>query len=916
MDAFEKKLKESEQEQVSEDAFDKAIKAQPYMGERAEAAAAAQSVGPVLQAGANVLDVLESPIRKGIDVTLGEASYEFIPRDPIAQTAQNLKAIWSGTKAAGQQLVENIEAPLTAPQSAPLYSEIARREIERAPVAPFVPERAKDVGAGIAGLGADFALPSATAKVATKVGSIPKVKSKLDDYLRKASTSLKSIERDQLTSVMARMINLSQFKNSNVRPDVIANVLVDNELGKYANDPAKMYEALSGIKQTQYKEVSPGLSQEIVEKTDGLIARKSKGMREEINEVAQSNNIQVEVPIFSSKQQLEQDVLLRDPLSGRVYTPEEVEKRKQIVEGLLKPYEEVIVPGVPLEQAQQLSRPGVPPPVPLDQPDLFPVGSQERLVQEPTYPPRPEFEGIDIPAPLRAPEDVNVMSAPQMKSGMDVVRRYPPKPQEPMGYGGVLSKEVREQYAKELSAWEKEVAKLDKQYDAQEAANLKDTDNTLKAAEQIRKSLENDAVKKYASAIKAWDEEVTKLKKDYLDELQSARKIDKAVEEAKVKQAADRFIEKAKRNKAYREEVMNVDSEYGETVMQALKSKVFTQARYWTLEDMMKLRTNIGKRLSSAEFHSDKPLTPEKEVLESVYHGLKKQISSMLAGKKVKVPGLDGNPMDAADYYEIQSTAVRRMMEAESVLEKAVLEDMKDPDIMSKLIGLGSASAVGAAGFVTGKMMGLEPTIPLSVAGIAGVAETYRQMKRGAPQAITRGTRVLRKGLEAGAENPETVIKGIGAGSRMIRDQYVMPQEGDEGYVPPQTYIPMQLKSIPEQLIETPLPRNSQDLLANKKLVLAKFAQQMPDKFGMLAEAAKDDQQFSEVLAYLANEPRVPGMKSARDMFVKDKYDMFDGKIMNPEMKMMAMNDVRNDENLNAIEKARLMNKIQKGQVI
>jgi hypothetical protein len=90
----------------------------------------------------------------------------------------------------------------------------------------------------------------------------------------------------------------------------------------------------------------------------------------------------------------------------------------------------------------------------------------------------------------------------------------------------------------------------------------------------------------------------------------------------------------------------------------------------------------------------------------------------------------------------------------------------------------------------------------------------------------------------------------------------------------------------------------------------------MPDKFGMLAEAAKDDQQFSEVLAYLANEPRVPGMKSARDMFVKDKYDMFDGKIMNPEMKMMAMNDVRNDENLNAIEKARLMNKIQKGQVI
>lgn len=133
---------------------------------------------------------------------------------------------------------------------------------------------------------------------------------------------------------------------------------------------------------------------------------------------------------------------------------------------------------------------------------------------------------------------------------------------------------------------------------------------------------------------------------------------------------------------------------------------------------------------------------------------------------------------------------------------------------------------------------------------------------------------------------------------------------------PPQSYIPRQLKGIPEQLINTPLERTSKPLLENKRLVLAKFAQQMPEFFGMVAEAAKDDEQFVKVMGFLANAPKVPGQPSPRDLFKKDKYDTFDGMILDPKMKMLAMDDVRNNEELNSIQKAELLNKIQMGKPI
>jgi hypothetical protein len=860
-----------------------------------------------IRAAGNLLDFADSPVRQGVSEIVREGSFEPFPKDPIGQTAQNLKALWSGGKAAIAQLGENLKNPIRGPEKAPLYSDIVERELDKSPAANLIlGEKEKKVASGMIGFAADLVAPSALAKTAVTLGKTPKAASKLQDYLSRATDGLKNFERKQMAKVMAKMETTAQFKNSKIDPDKVAAVLVDNELTPHAGDPAKIYEALTGEKRTNYVEVAPGLSKESIDRKDGLIARKSKGMRQEIEEVAKDNGLEVTVPGFAMKQKLKQKSVLQDPLSGRVYTPEEVAQRQEIVDGLLKPFEEVVVPGVPVEYAQTVQKGAVPPPVPLEPGDKFPPPNfHKNQVKEPAYPSRPEHPGMDFPGGPEATQESAVIPP-----------AIPPKPEEPQAYGGIISKELREKYDRDLRDWETTKKKLESKHEKELSDARKLDEHIRKGRDKTSDSVARDVNSKYDSAVKAWEEEVSQLKKEFQDELEAAGSIDSKIEEAKVRQAADRFMEKAKRNKAYRQEIMDADENYAENIIPLLRAKGFNQPRSWTLQDMMQLRTNIGKRLSSAEFHSDKPLTLEKEVLEGVYHGLKEEIMGALKGKQTKVSGPAGAAMDAADYYEIQSNAIRRMMEAEEILKTAMLNEHKNPDLAAKMLAGLSAAGVGGSMGGAAYLLGLEPSVPLGIAGVAGVAETYRQMKKGAPAFMARGAKAARSAVEVGAQHPEEVIKGLGAATRAIRDNYVMPQPGDEGYVPPQTRVPTRMRNIPLELIKTPLERDPAVLWGQKELVLAKVAQQAPDHFGMVAEAVGDPQKFEKVLGYLANFPQeatMPGMPSPRDLFKADKYSTWGGRILDPKMKMLAMDDVRNNDGMDSIQKASMLNKIQKG---
>lgn len=789
----------------------------------------------------NVFDQLASPVRAGV---------QEVARGPYITGTMGEKAesLVDGLKAAGSQLVDNIKDPFNAPTQAPTYQDIYQEQLTANTVPNLLlNEKEKKGAAFTSGLITDFAVPDAMASVA-------KGATKLDDYLKRAAGKLKNIERENLATVVAKYQTAGDFEKADIDPERIANVLVENDLTPYAGDPQKIYEALTGEKATTYSKVAENLSKEVVERQPGLIQRKSEDMRKALQEVSDEHGIQIDVPKFANQQVSGLKAEIMGPLSGKVADPAILARMSDKADQLLKPWDEVIVPGVPWSALPE--KPAVPPSLPLGDADQFPASTANlKSVEFPKLPSAPE-----------APKD--------------------------FGMGRVaISKEVQ---------------------------------------------------KKYDTAIKAFDQEVNKLLSEFNDNASKAIKLDDSIMEAKVKQAADRFERKARNNEAYRKEVMENDENFSDTIYQALIQKAMPYRRQWSIRDMMELRTNIGKQLSTTDFMNAAAgdLAPDKMVMEATYDALRANIQKELKGKPVKV----GNTtMDAAEFYDVQSTALRRMMEGKEILKKTIKQDWKDPSFSDTAFALGTGTAAaGGAGGIAYLLSGGEGlAIPATVATIAGTRTAYDIAKRGAPAVKARGANLLRRGAELGADMIENrpkmnmsmeeglgiikrgmqnnnVMKGIGSGARQIRDNFVVPQEGDEGYMPPQSsYVPARSKSLLEEMGVTELPRNTDELWDMKELVFAKFLQESPDNApAIIGAAKKGKEQFAKNISFLLNSPDPLTRETMGSMFQDSKYNMIDGQIFDPQMKMLAMDDTRNNDRLTSVQKAQLLNKIQKGEKI
>ncbi len=151
-------------------------------------------------------------------------------------------------------------------------------------------------------------------------------------------------------------------------------------------------------------------------------------------------------------------------------------------------------------------------------------------------------------------------------------------------------------------------------------------------------------------------------------------------------------------------------------------------------------------------------------------------------------------------------------------------------------------------------------------------------------------------GAEAAQQAPGVIIR------QQLNDEPI-PSAG------PQASIPRRLQNLPMELIKTPLPRSTEELMKNKNFVLAKIAQEAPSMFGAIKDVMENQPDKLPALASMAAQ-QVP------QLFEQDKYNSFDGVIMDPKMKMMALDDVRGNDSLSSIEKAKMFKKIQKNQRI
>lgn len=884
-----------------------------------------KSMASGLVGGANLLDTLSSPVRAGFsEMTQGQYIPTNIPSSMEEITA-GPRALGRFAKGAGEQLIKNIRSPLTAPMQAPSMGDIFGKELRTKTIPNLLTTEAqKRQAETLGGFLGEVALPSFEFGAASAIGKgISKIpsgaaalgagKRTLESFLSGSKEALKSVERKQIQHLIDNNITEANLKEGFAPKDISA-IMVEENLTRHASSPKKMLDALEGSEKVEYPSPSPGLvAKKVVSKTPGLIKTKSDAMRAEITDLANKAGVEVQVPAFTIKQKLMDDTAIADPLSGVRYSPEIAAQREKILNEILKPYEEEWVPGIPLEAAKPSFRMEVPPPVPMGPPDRFPMQKQESLIPQPEFPPRPEFEGINIPEPLKAAEDINKMAGvPETPSKYNFIKTLPPKPEPPQSYGGIVSKEAQAQYETKLTDWEKESAKVEKDYASKVSEADKSDAGIRTGAERIRESLASDAIKEHETLLRDWEETVAKTQKEHASSIKNAKSYDDMVERAKIEHAADRFIERAKRNKAYKEKIMDVDEDYRQHLIESLNRKVFNKPRHWSLQDMLTLRTNVGERMSSPTFYMDTANSTEKDVLLSLYRNLREEISSKLEGIPTKIKNVDGSPMSAATYYDLQSDAIHRMIQAKTLLRKEVLKGNKAPDAAASIIALVTGGAMYGGATAANMMMGGNAAIPATALGIGAAAAGYGAAKSATPGVLASGANILRSGIGAAQRNPEPLARVLGAGSRKLRDNYVMENESKYPKV-----FGREPQSVDVQSIK--IPRSVQGILQNKEAVLEKLAAQgiSDNVYRAVAYGMnKSPKNLSNVLPLLMQEyPDMFEDNQSNYSSADDKYyNLLDGKFIDSNEAAAAADSISKRSDLSSVQRAKIINEINKNK--
>lgn len=111
----------------------------------------------------------------------------------------------------------------------------------------------------------------------------------------------------------------------------------------------------------------------------------------------------------------------------------------------------------------------------------------------------------------------------------------------------------------------------------------------------------------------------------------------------------------------------------------------------------------------------------------------------------------------------------------------------------------------------------------------------------------------------------------------------------------------------PMQLVKAKLPRTTKGLLANKELVLKKLAiYGVPDDLiDTVSQALNDDPESVESLGAMVT-------MQFPTLFEKSKYNMFDGKILDPSQRAKAADDTSKRSDINSIERAKIISELNK----
>jgi hypothetical protein len=317
-----------------------------------------------------------------------------------------------------------------------------------------------------------------------------------------------------------------------------------------------------------------------------------------------------------------------------------------------------------------------------------------------------------------------------------------------------------------------------------------------------------------------------------------------------------------------------------------------------TLPELQRLRKNIGKQVSDLTFYAaaDKNVALEKETLAEVYRQLGDVIKSQLEGKKVSV----GSKMvDAKDFYELQNNRMKQLMDVESLLEFTPTEKLKETDLAGTLASMATQGTVMGGMGLAGSMLNVpySSTAALVGAGYGMAGTAAKAVKESTPE-------LLSDILKQASKVP---VLPYAAGLAPIRGAIQYARQGE--FVPTlgPGREPQSVGLTPKQLVNYKIPRSTQGILEQKDKVLAKLAQSgaPSEMIDTIAQALNGDpEELSNVAPLL--------MMQSPQMFEKSKYKVFDGKFLDPNDKAKAADDISKRDDLDSIQRARMINKINK----
>jgi hypothetical protein len=136
-----------------------------------------------------------------------------------------------------------------------------------------------------------------------------------------------------------------------------------------------------------------------------------------------------------------------------------------------------------------------------------------------------------------------------------------------------------------------------------------------------------------------------------------------------------------------------------------------------------------------------------------------------------------------------------------------------------------------------------------------GRVDPYRMFERSLFEAVGGDSAALQgASMREAVDKVPFLPRAVGAEAIQQAPGVIIRREMNEQMpsVPPQAGVPSYLRNLPKDLINTPLPRSTEELKKNKGFVLAKVAQEAPSMFEAIKDVLENQPENLPALAAMA----------------------------------------------------------------